>query len=149
LQLVVKLHPGEDQRGIIYKENHILNPNIVSGLGAITYELLYASDILITHHCTTAQEALMLDKPVIVLDLKSEYASVSYIRSRAAIDVHSESALTSAINNILYNEAFSQKFSQYRKRFNIEYNNTSDGIASQKVADLVTKMISETKGLKE
>jgi len=140
IQLVVKLHPGEDQKAPLYREDKTLKPTIIGGFGAITFELLYASDIVITHYCTTAIEALMLDKPVIVIDFSGRPIPVPYVEAGATVGIYKEDALASAIEALLYNEGARQRLAKAREKFISEGNYKPDGQASQRVADLITQM---------
>lgn len=145
VQLVVKLHPGEDQKAALYREDRNFEPTIVGGFGAITFELLYVSDMVITHYCTTAMEALMLDKPVIVIDFSGTPISVPYVESGAAVGVCEESALLSAIEDILHNEETNQRLAKAREKFITEGNYKADGQASQRVVDLIEQVVADSR----
>ncbi|MFC1992246.1 CDP-glycerol glycerophosphotransferase family protein [Chloroflexota bacterium] len=144
VQLVVKLHPGEGQRAALYREDKTLKPTILGGFGAITFELLYISDIVITHYCTTAIEALMLNKPVIVIDFSGTPISVPYTESGAAIGVYEENVLASTLKEILYNEEARQRLAEAREKFISENNYKPDGLASQRVANLIKQVVAES-----
>jgi predicted glycosyltransferase len=142
---VVKLHPGENQKGALYKKDKSFMPTIIGGWGPITFELLYAADIVITHYCTTAIEALMLDKPVIVIDFSGRPISVPYVESGATVGIYKEDALASAIEDILHNGEARQRLAVAREKFVSEGNYRHDGQSSQKIANLITQMIEESK----
>jgi len=143
VQLVIKLHAAENQKAALYREDKTLKPTIRGGFGAITFELLYASDIVITHYCTTTIEALMLDKPVIVIDFSGKPIRVPYVESGAAIGIYEEDALVSAVEDILYNEEACQRLAQAREKFISEGNYKPDGQASQRLADLIRQISRE------
>jgi glycosyltransferase involved in cell wall biosynthesis len=145
VQLVVKLHPGEDQKAVLYKADKTFRPTILGGFGAVTFEILYASDIVITHYCTTAMEALMLNKPLIVIEFGGIPVSVPYVESGAAIGVYREDKLTSVIEDILYNEEARQRLAKARERFVTEGSYKPDGQSSQRVADLLKQAIAESR----
>lgn len=145
VQLVIKLHPSENQKALLYKKDKSFKPTILGGWGTLTFELLYASDIVITHYCSTAIEALMLDKPVIVIAFGGRPIRVPYVESGAAIGIYEENALASAIEGILHDEEARQRLAEAREKFVSEGNYRPDGRASQRIADLIMQMVEESK----
>ncbi len=143
IQLVIKLHPSENRKAALYREDRTLKPTIIGGFGTITFELLYISDIVITHYCTTAIEALMLNKPVIVIDFSGTPISVPYVESGAAVGIFEEDALVSAIGDILHNEEACQRLAKAREKFISDGNLKPDGQASQRVTDLIRQISRE------
>ena len=116
-QLVVKLHPEENQKAAQYRKDKSFKPTIVGGWATFTFELLHAADIVITHYCTTAIEAIILNKPVIVIDFSGELTWVPYVECGAAIGVHREDALASVIERILYDEEARQTLAEAQRRY--------------------------------
>lgn len=145
VQLVIKLHPSQDQKAMIYRKYKSFKPLIIGGYGVITFELLYASDIVISWRSTTALEALILDKPLIIVDLVGKPVLPSYVEYGAAIYIDKEDALIPAIESILYDRETRQKLALARDRFLSEIGYRQDEQASQRVADLVIEMIEESK----
>jgi surface carbohydrate biosynthesis protein len=145
VQLVIKLHPSEDQKAAQYRKDTSLKPTIVRGWGAFTFELLNASDVVITHYCTTAIEAIILKKPVIVMDFSGKFIWAPYVECGAAIGVHRADALASIIERMLYDEEARQKLEEMQQRYVCKSGFLQNGQASQIVADLVTQMGEESK----
>ncbi len=145
VQLVIKLHPEENKKAVQYRKDKTFKPIIVRGWGSFTFELLHASDIVITHYCTTAIEAIILNKPVVIIDFSSELAQVLYIETGAAICVNREDALASAIEKILCNKQIRQEIGEAQQRYISESGCFQDGQASQIVADLITRMVDESR----
>jgi UDP-N-acetylglucosamine 2-epimerase len=149
--LLIKLHPNENKNSRqvknIYCHDKSLKPPIIGGWGDITYELLYASDIVISHNCSTAVEALTIGKPVIIMDFAGESVPI-YAERGAALFVDKEDALLPAIKSLLYDEEARQKLGETREQFISEGKYRQDGQASQRVADLVLSMIEESKNKK-
>jgi len=149
--LLIKLHPNENKNSRqvkkLYGNDRSFKPPIIGGWGDITYELLYASDIVISHNCSTAVEALTIGKPVIIMDFAGEPVPV-YAERGAALFVDKEDALLPAIKSLLYDEEARHKLREVRERFISEGNYRQDGQASQRVADLVVNMIEESKNKK-
>ncbi len=145
IQLVVKLHPIENQKAPLFRKGKSFRPIIVGGV-TITPRLLSAADIVLSLASTTVQEAIMLNKPVIVMDFGGKLASSPYIESGAAIAVYEEDSLIAAIKDILYDEEVQRKLGDARKRFVHEHGYLQNGQASKTVADLIIQMTMNKKG---
>ncbi len=148
VQLLIKLHPNVNKNSSwikkVYCDDQSFKPPIIGGWGAITYELLYASDIVISHSCSTAVEALTIGKPVIIMDFAGEPIPV-YAECGAALFIDKEAALLPAIESLLYNGEAYQKLGEVRERFISDGNYKQSGQASQKVADLILQMLKDSK----
>jgi UDP-N-acetylglucosamine 2-epimerase len=145
VQLVIKLHPEENKKTAQYDKGRFFKPKIVGGWGSFTFELLNAANVVITHYCTTAIEAIILNKPLIIIDFSGRLTKVPYIESGAAICVDNETALAPEIEKILYDRQAQQALAEAQRRYAIESGCFQGGQASRIVADLVTRMIEETK----
>lgn len=145
IQLIIKLHPDEDQKAPLYKENKLIKPMIIAAKDADTNELLYACDTMITKNSTTALEAMILNKPVIILNLAGQPDHVPYAESGAAAGVYKEEDLLTTLKKLSYDITFRKKLEDDRKRFVYEYAFIPDGQASKRVVDLIMQMIEESK----
>ncbi|MEA3457752.1 MAG: CDP-glycerol glycerophosphotransferase family protein [Candidatus Thermoplasmatota archaeon] len=139
VQLVIKLHPGEDQRATLYKKNKSIKPVVVGGKVDI-YALLYACDLMITRHSTTATEAVILNKPVIVLNLSGKPDSVEYVKEGVALGAYNENDLKPAILKLLKNDA---DLAKSREKYIEKYLYKIDGKATERVISLIEEMIRE------
>ena len=142
LQLVIKLHP--DEIGISKDVSKSYDMNKIRITKDIDlYELLSACEIMMTAFSTTALEAMMLDKPVITINLTGEPDKMPYAESGAAIGVYKKEDLSPAIKNIFKDEQVKRDLALNRKRFVHEHAYKVDGQASYRVVKLIEKMISE------
>ncbi len=143
VQLIIKLHPSENQKAPLYKKNKSCNP-VILGREANTFELLYTSDIVLADpHCTTALEAIILGKPMISINLRG--TSDPYAEEGAALDVYNAAQLIPAIKDMLYNKEIRQRLAEGRKKFAYDHAYLIDGQASKRVADLIIQMVEEAK----
>lgn len=141
VQLVIKLHPSEDQKASPYKKDKSFEPVII-GRKADTQALLFISDLLITRHSTTAMEAVALNKPVIILNLSGEPDPVEYVKEGVALGVYKEDDLKPAIEKLLEDDS---ELAKNRKRYIEKHLYKVDEKASERVVDLIEKMIEESK----
>lgn len=140
VQLVIKLHPGEDQRAALYKKDESFNP-IIKGKGMDTYALLYACDLMVTRHSTTAMEAVALNKPVIILNLSREPDPVEYVKEGVALGVYKKEDLKTAIEKLLKDD---YELAKNRKKYIEKYLYKIDGKATERVVNLIEEMIEES-----
>jgi glycosyltransferase involved in cell wall biosynthesis len=141
VQLVIKLHPEEDQNASLYKEDKPFKPVIVEGR-ADTYALLYACDLMITKSSTTATEAVALNKPVIILNLSGEPDPIDSVKEGVALGVYKEEDLKTAIEKLLKDDS---ELAKNRKHYIEKYLYKIDGKATERVINLIEEMIKESK----
>jgi predicted glycosyltransferase len=141
ITLVIKQHPAESKA-----HTHLINEFIGRyGINAIltpknsdTYEQLFACDLMITRHSTTAIEALVLKKPVIILNLSGEPDPVDYVREGVAAGVYDENSLRKMIVRLLKDDRVlmnNRDLYLDRHLFKI------DGKATDRVVDSIIQMI--------
>lgn len=148
-QLVIKLRAAEEEEITQKIVNESNLDNIKITLNTNIYELVSACDILITPWSTVGLEAMILDKPVITMDLTGRVVphhayKKLYVESGAAICVYTEKDLIPAIRDALYNEEVRKKLAEERRKFVYEYVYKQDGEASKRVADLIMQVIEES-----
>jgi len=131
VQIIIKLHPGEDQTAILYKKYSDFRP-LIFGKEADTNELLYISDIMVTKNSTTAMEAVVLDVPIIILNLSGEPDIVNYVKEGVALGAYNEKEFSEEIKYFLNNRNLLQA---NREKFIEKYLNRVDGGASQRIID--------------
>lgn len=144
--LLIKVHPEEDSQ----KYEHFKNMAYIRVYENSLNELLRRCDVLISFVSTTAIEAMILDKPVIMLGFfdftnKQYLRTVPYVKSGAAIGVYRKEDLVPTIKDAYYNEAVRKKLAEARKNFIYEHAYIQDGKASERVANLIIEIIEESK----
>lgn len=135
-QLVIKLHPGEDQQATLYRNDHSYVPIIAKGDQDL-YKLLFVCDLMITKSSTSAVEAAIMDKPIIILNLSGTPDIVPYVENGIALGVYRKKDLAPTIEGVLSNAEVREKLARERKKFVNEYSYVQDGRASERVARLI------------
>jgi len=139
--LIVKPHPDEK---IQYHQS--LNLSLHSGKIVLSdkcadiHELIKACDLLITFHSTTALEAMIANKPVLIINLYGN-SMTQYVESGAALQAFSENDAISKINNIFNNKDLRRELENKRKYFITEHAYNLDGKASERVINLMLNMM--------
>jgi UDP-N-acetylglucosamine 2-epimerase len=141
--LIIKQHPGEggEYTKMIkkflnkYKINAVITPK-----SSDTYEQIFACDLMITRHSTTAIEAVALNKPVIILNLSGEPDLVEYVKESVALGVYDEKDLKATIEKLLKDDS---ELAKNRAKYIEKYLYKIDGKATERVVRLIEKMIKE------
>lgn len=140
-QLIIKLHPAEDQQAPLYTKDKSIRPIIFRG-EEDTYSLIAACDILITKHSTTAMEAIALNKPVIILSLDEKTSKTDYEKEKVALGVRDKKDLKPLIEKLLRGDL---ELSKNRERYIEKYLYKIDGKASKRAVGLIIKELIKRK----
>jgi len=143
VQLLVKLHPAENQEAPLYRQNQSHAPIILRGAESIL-QSLYVCDVMVTKSSTTTLEAAILNKPIIILNLSGKPDIVPYVKKGIALGVYKAKDLTPAIKNALYNREIREKLAKKREKFVHDYAYIQDGKASERVAKLIVQASNES-----
>ena len=143
LSLVIKQHPNEGRsytkmiRDYLnkYKVGAVITPK-----SSDTYEQLFACDLMITRHSTTAMEAVALNKPVIILNLSGEPDTVEYVKEGVALGVYDEKDLEATIKKLLKDDS---ELVKNRKKYIEKYLYKIDGMATERVVNLIEETIND------
>lgn len=143
-QLVIKLHPSEkkeEYQRMLARTNN----NAIICRDIDLYGLLVLSELLMTVHSTVALEAMILHKPVITVNLTGKPDVMPYAESGAALGVYRKEDLAPAINKALYDPEVREKMAKKREQFVYDHAYKPDGQATKRVADLIVRLIEESK----
>ena len=146
MQIVVKLHPAysREYREIVKDAMRELGIQEMTVTSRFLWELLYFCDLLITQTSGVALDAMLLDKPVVIMETRGMESS--YSRSEGL--VHADGTveeIASAIENTLYNEELRIKLAKERKETVYAYTYKQDDGASERVACLIVKQMRNKK----
>ena len=84
---------------------------------------------------------MLLDKPLIDVDLTGEPYYNDYVEKNVALGVRKEEDLLPAIKSILENKEVKERLKKNRKKYIYEHAYKQDGKASERVLHLINKMI--------
>ena len=139
-QFIIKLHPNENPE--MHQEmincKSVNNNLFFIDKESDTIELIHFCDLLITTFSTSGLEAIVLDKPVITINLTGQPDLVDYAEKGVAIGVHKKNDLHDAINNALYNQEARRLMAKMRKDYISDY--LLDGNAKKRIGDVIESM---------
>jgi surface carbohydrate biosynthesis protein len=140
--LVVKLHPYESYEELA---NSILekdfDKNIVVVKDINIFDLIYICDLLITRYSTSALEAILLDKPVMTINLGGAPDLFPYADNNVALGVYREEDITPSLRRILYDRNTKEKLKENRPKFIEKYAYRLDGNATDRILSLIQEMM--------
>lgn len=140
--LIIKLHPRDTRDA--YEEiihHHNLKDKCILYQNENLHALLRSCDVLLTHICTTALEAMILKKPVIAVDFKYPTKGTPYVDAGAAIGVDKTDLLLEAIQTVLSEGTQKRQMEVERDRFVRHCAYLQDGKASERAARLIMQLI--------
>lgn len=145
IQLVVKVHPAEgiEPYQAVAEQYHDPRIHVVKDIDL--YALLSRCELVIVKFSTVALEAMMMDKPVVVINLPGQPTPVPYAEEGAALGVYRYEDIESAILKVLYNEETRTRLKAGRDKFVRAWAGEPDGKASQRIVNLMKEMIESNK----
>ncbi len=132
IAIVIKPHPLENalwhKRFIrALKIRAVVLPANVSAKAA-----LFASDVLITFYSTIATEAIVLGRPVVIVNLTGHPSPVAYAQHGVALEVCSKVEILPAVLRALYDDdvrtALQERGAEY-----LRYESGEDGFATERI----------------
>ncbi len=139
IQVKIKMHPSEklyDKYVKLIKECSLSNVEIINQVGVnVLYEAINNSNIIIEFGSTVAIEAMILDKPVITINLSSGTGNYEIIKkSKATMEIEIDN-LTISIKELMTDDSLVEK----RKKAVESICGKIDGNASKRAIDIITK----------
>jgi spore coat polysaccharide biosynthesis predicted glycosyltransferase SpsG len=141
IEIVIKPHPVENDnwhKKISNEENvkAVVLPN-----SSDTFEALCACDAMITVSSTTALEAAILGKEVIIANLVKSPISYPLAEGGAALSVKRAEELSEAVKKALYDKKTKVKLKKGRKTFVYQHTYKQDGKSTERVVGLIKMML--------
>ncbi len=145
IQFAIRLHPMESGHAHFeFIKNHALqNATIENGIDL--YRAIMASDLVITFSSTAGIEAMLLDKPIIAINLVGEpVGRIPYLRDGAAYGVYERERLPQAIALVLADPDIRRQLSLKRQECLRRYLYQCDGQSANRIAAEILGMVGET-----
>lgn len=141
MPIVVKPHPGEKIKFHEAYARKYSNAILVSK-DADTNQLIRSCEIFMTCSSTTALQALIAEKPVIIINFDNCSEHSPYYNSEATLKVHSPDELNKIIRHVFNNkESLLLKSKKTRDHFIARNVYLSHGKASERVKNIILDMI--------
>ncbi|MFQ5552789.1 MAG: CDP-glycerol glycerophosphotransferase family protein, partial [Thermoplasmata archaeon] len=137
LNLVVKVHPREATEPYheLMREEGAGDALVIADFPVPS--LLHACDLLVSSYSTMALEALIVGKPVVVLNIPGEAAYYPFGEQGVSATASDELELEGAIRELLLNGGETEEMAIRTQRFVREHAYARDGRSSERVAGLI------------
>lgn len=145
VQLVIKVHPREDVGPYQEMAERYHDSRIHVVKDTDLYALISSCELLVTKFSTTALEAMMVDKPVVTINLSGQSTPVPYAEEGAALGVYRYEDMDQAILKALHDEETRDKLKVGRDKFVRRWAGEPDGKAAQRIVMLMKEMIAARK----
>lgn len=110
------------------------------------HDLIKMSEFVINVESTVGLETMILDKPLININLTKRRDLVSYVETGAAQGAYKPEEISIAINRLLEDEIVKKRMEEARKIFISDYAYRIDGLSGKRVLDLIEKMAGGNEG---
>ena len=141
IQLIIKLHPNEYDDSLHRNIAKKVGLNIILTKDVNLFELLNACDFLMTVSSTVAIEAMILGKPVMIIDLKTKPDETSFVNSGAALGVYNANEISHTINKIFKNSDILKNLKFNSSKFVYNHAYKIDGLASKRISEMIENMM--------
>jgi hypothetical protein len=139
---VFKQHPAD--RGNLLVNIMGVDPDAL-GIALIydylVHPLLYHADLVITQMSTTGQEALLLEKPLVIMNLSGKPDSIPYVEYGAAVGVYQAGELDDAVRRALGDVQTRDQLAEGRARFVSDFAYRMDGRATERILDVLDELL--------
>jgi len=139
--LVIKVHPEEDTK--LYKDllaNHRLSATIVEQ-GSYLHSLIQLAELVIITSSTVGLETVLLDTPLIDVNLTNGPHHYDYVEKGVALSVQKEDKMVLAIKSILQDTNVKKALAEKRKKYIFSHAYKQDGKATQRVVKVIQDML--------
>jgi hypothetical protein len=144
IHLIIKMHhndsSGDYNRNIMAREGYDKPFSIVQDYDI--YSLLSAADLLVTPASTTIVEAIVMDKPVVMLNYRREEGSYPFAAWGAVKGVDKHEDLKGAMEELL-NSYDPEQFKEARKTTLEDLVCGADGKATSRIIETMSALIGE------
>jgi len=140
VQLAIKPHPNEDMAFHQALLERLGGPDChLFPKDELIYPLLFACDVLVTHHSTVGVEAVVLGKPVVIVNLTGQPDVFPYVQSGVALPAYRDAEVEPALQRALFDEEARRTLEEGRPRFICQYALRGDPPPSDRIADLALR----------
>ncbi len=138
--VVIKHHPSESGK---FYENIVedADSDAIVLSDSDLYDVLNASDVVLTYLSTAGLEAMIFNKPVGILNLTGEEDRITYAKQGAAIGIYKKEDIVEIINDLLSKGSLYRKIQHRAKSFVKQNVFKPDGKATDRIENVIKKLM--------
>jgi len=138
-KLIIKAHPLADIKLLNKIVNSTKSKNVKVLVDTNLAELLSACDLFISVHSTVVIDAMVLEKPIMLINIVK--CPMPYVELGGAYAVYKIEDIKDGIIKGLYDNNLKKKLTRGRKRFLKEYLYKLDGKASDRILNIIKSLL--------
>jgi hypothetical protein len=100
-QLIFQVHPSQSIDDVLKKLDNVTENTAVAGRYKNTEELIAASDGLITFFSTTAVDALILNKPIMLINMSEDRDFLPFVKQKAAVGAYVKEDISKCFDDLV------------------------------------------------
>jgi len=105
-------------------------------------DMMLQADIILLYESTAALEAMIMRKPVILVDIYRELGKIAYVKSQAVLRVHDARSIARAIKYLMQNKGgIRDRLLNDSNNFIVQYAQVGDSRSDQKITDAMEELI--------
>ncbi|MBI5144910.1 MAG: CDP-glycerol glycerophosphotransferase family protein [Candidatus Omnitrophica bacterium] len=141
-QLIIKLHPYENAlfSEEVVKYLKVKNVSVVKNFDLLS--LINSCDLFVTKRSSLGLKAMVLDKPVIVVNFEKRKEINPYVRSGVALEIDNPQDMLKTIVEALENPEIINKAKVKSRIFIQDYAYNIDGLSSERVLNFIEEAVS-------
>ena len=150
IQLLIKLHYVQKGQGDKYKE--IASEEGIADVVVIDENLaeaLYICDALVTFESSIIIDALMLEKPVLVLDFPEILTKRSFLKDYPIVFACGSKEIEKGLEKVILNKAYRKTIKAQKEKIDDGFNYLNDGKAIDRILKVMNSMVTEAKPARE
>ncbi len=143
LRLLIKVHPGFTQPHTPEYFQELTNKFNINDAIITTENLkeaLTACDLLVSFKSTICIDAVLLDKPVVILDFLDQSDHLFY-KDQAFSYVRKSEDVKATLENALFDEDFRDELAKKREKSKYYLNYLNDGKAMDRIIDVINELV--------
>jgi hypothetical protein len=140
IQIVIKPHPNESIHWFKEKLASLEGHVIVLSPKSDTLEAIFSCDAFLSVSSTTIIEAIIFNKPVVVVNLSQQTEPLPWVKEGAALGVYEADKIKSAVETILFEENIKAQLRRKSADFVSKHLYKIDGKATDRLISLIKRL---------
>ena len=139
-RMLIRPHPRENPANYVDFVQRLGSERIALDCATPLYQILAMVDVCVTGFSNVAAEAMILDRPVVCMNLEDRPDMLEYIRDGAALGVRKPEDTAAVLHKVLFDENVRASLARRRRKFLRKHFYRTDGNASLRIVKLIEEL---------
>lgn len=141
--LVIRPHPTEPEKEYVRYLRRLGMNNVTISKKFDFYTIALISELVFTCYSLTGFEAILLDKPVVGINVSCYPDVMPYVRYGAALGAYQEEDLIPAIEKVLYDYPTRERLKAGRQKIIEDYAYKLNGKATERIIEAISHLVNK------